>query len=245
MGLEKFLASILGIEEGKPETLDKGGYAYIEIDFEDANYQGNNIRFTLPGKSCTKVEYTGDKQDATLKIGDKRADELPLSKIKSLKSIGGFNELFLSSSDTHGKLILIVSAGVISEVKPTLEDEVSQSRRTMKTDVLVVDTTNEESVLTCPTGKRLEILGFNAMITQKTPTGVSSSILCYTLDEDAGYRTLFRYTPIAGAGDNAVHTLNMSGIIFRGGLNRNIALNHMIFTAGAINASVTLYYRAV
>lgn len=247
MGIEKLLANLLGIEDGKPETLGKESYAYVEINFEDANYQGNNIKLTLPGKSCTKVEYSGNKQDATLKIGNKRADELPLSKIKSLKSIGGFDEIFLSSSDTHGKLVLVVSEGVISEIKPTLEDEVSQSRRAMKTDVLVVSTSGASDTLQCPTGKRLEILGFNAIISQGAPTGVGSDILLYSIDEDDNYQALFRFMPAGdGIGNNSVHVIAMPDLMFRSGLNKGVGLSNMQWAAGTpVKVAVTIYYREV
>jgi hypothetical protein len=247
MGIEKLLASILGIEEGKPETLDKGGYAYIEINFEDANYQGNNIRFTLPGKSCTKVEYTGDKQDATLKIGDKRADELPLSKIKSLKSIGGFNELFLSSTDSHGHLILIVSAGVISEVKPTMENEVKESKRTTYTQVLQVKTTGQADYIIPTKGKAIEVIGFNAFISQAAPTGVGSAVFFYSINDDGDYIALFKYEPVCdGVGDNAVHIVSQSDIVFRGGIDTWVILNNMTWTGGtAVEVTVTFMYREV
>ena len=47
-------------------------------------------------------------------------------------------------------------------------------------------------------------------------------------------------------GDSSVHVLNMCDIVFRGGLNRSIALKNMSWTGGtAVKASVTLFYREV
>lgn len=246
MGLSEYLSRLFGDEEVKLEKLNEETYAYIEIDFEDVNFQGNNILLKFPGKICSKVEYSGDKQDATLKISSKRASELPLSEIKTLKSLTGFDKLFLSSSDTHGILTLIVSAGVISEVQPSISQDIKESKRSAKTASLWVTTSAQKHFLACPEGKKLEIVGFNVAISQATPTGVGGNIWLMIDDEEGSHKVIFRCVPEGdGVGDNSTSLMSMSNILFRGGLNKELELKNVSFGAGRIGAAATIFYREV
>ena len=244
--LNYFLKRLFGTN-GKKQQLTKENYSWVEIDLAKPEYQGNDIPIPVTGTSLSKVSYTCNKGDATIKINHKHAAALPLSQIKSFRSIGGFDKIFLSSTDTYGKLILLVTTGFISEIKPTLENEVTESRRTVATDVLRVLNSNGSDYLVPSEGKAIEIQGFTMSISQAAPTGVSSEILLHADDNSDTSIPLFRYNPaLDGVGDNTNHMFTMSNLAYRGGINKNITLKNMTWTGGTrVKVTAVIYYKEV
>jgi hypothetical protein len=143
-------------------------------------------------------------------------------------------------------LVFFVGNAISGVIEPPHTDEISDSRRASTTDVLRVSTTGDTDDLMPSAGKAIEVIGFNAIITQGAPTGSGGQVLCYSIDDAGAYIALFRYDPTTGVGNNSIHTLTMSDIVFKGGVDKGVGLSNMTWTGGtAVKVAVTLFYREV
>ena len=237
------------VEEAKKSSPQER-YARVEIDLGVAENVGRNIKLKLEGEYLTKIKYTGTAYGCSFKFDNKRSSIIYASEFRKRQTpLVPFKKIYLTNETAQpGKvLIFFVGDAISGEVEPALTDEITDSRRIYETESLYVDTTGEEDLLTPSTGKALEILGFNLFIAQRAPTGVSGGVTLMIKNDDNLWQSIFRLLTIGdGVGDNTVHTMAMSGLAFKAGVDRPLELKNMNWGGGtSVKTSVTIFYREV
>ena len=242
MEWNEWIRTMFSIEN---KVLDKEEYSRIEIDFGKAAYQGNNVEVDIYGNNLIKVGYTGNIGDATIRLGHRHANKLPVSELRSIRTLKKYEKLYLSSTDTVGKLILVGSAGLIMDIKPSIREEIEDAQAFDKTDYLAVNASDATDSLTPASGKRLLIRGFTITVAKGAPTGCDSAVFLYFGDYPGNYLWVLPSWE-DGVGNNRYSLMTMSGIRKLLPIDTAITLRNHIWTGGSItNVAAVIYYNEV
>ena len=156
-----------------------------------------------------------------------------------------FDALFLSSTDTHGKLTFVVSAGVISEITPTITEEIAESQGFAEVKYLAVNSTDGQASLTPTTGKRLLIRGFNVCVAKGAPTGCDGAAYLYYGTYGTGYLWVMPNWD-DGIGNNTNYCLGYTPIRKLLEKDVSVTLRNHIWTGGTdTNVAAVIYYTEI
>ena len=242
MEWNEWIRTMFSIEK---KVLDKEIYSRIEIDFGKAVYQGNNVKLDIYGNSLIKIGYTGNVGDATIRLGHRHANKLPMTEFRSIRTLEKYEKLYLSSTDTQGKLILVGSFGLIMDIKPSIREEIEDAQVFDKTDYLAVNATDATDSLTPASGKRLLIRGFTVSVAKGAPTGCDGAVYLYFGDWPGSYLWVLP-TWEDGIGNNTHSSISISGIRKLLPIDTAITLRNHIWTGGSItNVAAVIYYNEV
>lgn len=238
LGLERRIAQA---EKESPQER----YARIEIDFGEAEYQGKNVKINVFGTSLTKMSYTGNKGDAEIKLQHKRANKLPVSEIRSVKSLDQFDHIFLTSTDTEGKFVFVVSTGIITDIKAGIAEEIGEAQIFSDVKYLAVNSSDGQASLTPSAGKRLLIRGFNVCVAKGAPTGCDGAAYLYYGAYGTGYLWVMPNWD-DGIGNNTNLCFNQSPIRKLLEKDVSVTLRNHIWTGGTdTNVAAVIYYQEV